>query len=78
MPLARMLINAVSMGLADGSTEIHKATIARQAFKDVEPSKTGWPSEHLPLRRAAAREDFAEVIERYAANRPRPQPESMV
>lgn len=68
MPLARMLLNAVSLGLADGSTEVHKATIARRAFKNVEPTTTGWPSEHLPERRAAARERFADVIERYVGN----------
>lgn len=68
MPLARMLLNAVALGLADGSTEVHKFTIARHALKNSQPSKTGWPSEHIPIRRAAAREQFAHLLEHAVGN----------
>jgi len=63
MSLAQQLIGAMSLGLADGPTEVHQMTIARQVLKNHEPSKTGWPSEHLPERRAAARERYAHLLE---------------
>jgi acyl-CoA dehydrogenase len=63
MSLAQQLIGAMSLGLADGPTEVHQMTIARQVLKNHEPSTTGWPSEHLPERRAAARERYAHLLE---------------
>jgi len=68
MPIAQMLLHGISLGIADGPTEVHKTTIARQVLKDHEPSKTGWPSEHLPDRRAAARERFAHLLEGQVGN----------
>lgn len=63
MPLAKMLIASVTMGIADGPTEVHKGTLAREVLKDYEPASGPWPSEHLPRRRAEAREQFAELLE---------------
>ena len=60
MPLASMWVTAPVMGIADGPTEVHKITVARQVLKDYKPSDGLWPSEHLPDRVAAAREQFAE------------------
>ena len=54
MPLARMLLGAVALGLADGPTEVHKLSLAREVLKEHRPSAGTWPSEHLPSRRAAA------------------------
>jgi acyl-CoA dehydrogenase len=68
MPLAGALLASVIMGIADGPTEVHKQTIARQVLKDYEPSKTGWPSEHLPERRAEARARYAHLLERNVGN----------
>jgi acyl-CoA dehydrogenase len=59
MPLARMLLGAVALGIADGPTEVHRTTVARQVLKEHEPASGPWPSEHLPERRAAARSQFA-------------------
>ena len=36
------------MGLADGPTEVHKVTVARQVLRDYRPSDDLWPTEHLP------------------------------
>ena len=36
------------MGLADGPTEVHKVTVARQVLRDYKPSDDLWPTEHLP------------------------------
>lgn len=68
MPLARMLLGSITMGIADGPTEVHKITIARQILKDYEPSPTGWPSEHLPERVAEARARFAHLLEHRIGN----------
>jgi acyl-CoA dehydrogenase len=61
MPLARMLLGSVAMGVADGPTEVHKFTISREVLKEHQPSPTPWPSEHLPERRAAAASRYAFV-----------------
>ena len=68
MPLARMLMASVTMGIADGPTEVHKQTLAREVLKGYEPVAGMWPSEHLPERRAAAREQFADLIEHAATH----------
>ena len=67
MPLARMLMASVTMGIADGPTEVHKGTLAREVLKDHQPAAGMWPSEHVPERRAAARARYAELLERAAA-----------
>jgi len=68
MPFARLWMTAPVMGIADGPTEVHKVTVARQALKDYEPSPGLFPSEHLPSRVAAARERFAHVLELEVGN----------
>ncbi len=68
MPLQGMLLAASIMGLADGPTEVHKLTIARQVLRNYRPSEDGWPSTHLPRRLAAAREKYAEHLEHEVGN----------
>ena len=68
MPFAAMMMGAEAMGIADGPTEVHKITVARQLLRDVEPVEGLWPSGHLPTRRAAARERFAEALEHAIGN----------
>ncbi len=68
MPLANMLMASVTMGIADGPTEVHKFTVAREVLKGYSPAEGDWPSEHLPERRAAARADYAELLERSVAD----------
>ncbi len=57
-PLALMLINALSMGIADGPTEVHQMQIGRNLLKAAEPAAGRFPTEHLPAQRAAALEQF--------------------
>jgi acyl-CoA dehydrogenase len=59
MPLARMLLTSVTLGIADGPTEVHQATVAREVLRLHRPASGGWPSEHLPTRREAARQRYA-------------------
>jgi acyl-CoA dehydrogenase len=53
-PLPGMLNNALVMGMADGPTEIHQMQIGRTLLKSAKPAASRFPSEHLPLRVAAA------------------------
>lgn len=68
MPFNRMVMRASILAVADGPTEMHKTAIARSLLKEAEPSATDWPSVHLPDRIAAARERFAELLDRDQAN----------
>jgi acyl-CoA dehydrogenase len=62
LPLEEMYRNARASRLVDGADEVHKVTIARQTLKNYAPVE-GWPSEHVPTRRAAAVERFAELVD---------------
>jgi len=55
MPLAGMWMSGPIMGIADGPTEVHKDTIAKQVLKGYKPHDGLYPSMHLPTRIAAAR-----------------------
>ena len=68
MPFAGMMLAAEVMGIADGPTEVHKVTIARQVLRDYKPVDGLWPSAHLPTRRAAARERLAHVLDLEVGN----------
>ncbi len=68
MPFTGMMLGANVMGLADGPTEVHKVTIARQVLRDHRPSDDLWPTEHKPKKVAAAREKLAEFLEHEVGN----------
>lgn len=63
MPFSQMLIESEVMALADGPTEVHKTTVARQVLREHSPVDGLWPSAHLPARREAARRKFADYLE---------------
>ena len=52
MPFVQYLVESFVLGLADGPTEVHKVTLARQLLKDYEPAPDLFPSEHLLRLRA--------------------------
>jgi acyl-CoA dehydrogenase len=68
MPFSAMMVGAQALAIADGPTEVHKVTVARQLLKGYEPVEGLWPSGHLPTRRAAARERYAELLEHEVGN----------
>jgi len=68
MPFHSLLLGASVMGLADGPTEVHKVTVARQVLRDHAPSDDLWPTQHLPKRREAARAKFADLLEHEVGN----------
>jgi acyl-CoA dehydrogenase len=68
LPLASMWASLPSMGIADGPTEVHKVTIARQVLREYEPAPGLWPTQHLPARREAARKKLADLLEHEVGN----------
>jgi acyl-CoA dehydrogenase len=62
MPLMPMIEEAAVMGLADGPTEVHKVTVARQVLRDHTPNDGPFPSMWLPPRIAAARDRYADLL----------------
>jgi acyl-CoA dehydrogenase len=62
LPLARMWMSVPDMALADGPTEVHRATVAKQVLRQYEPAPGLFPSEHLPPKREAARRRYADVL----------------
>lgn len=67
MPFSRMMVTAEMLALADGPTEVHKVTLARQVLKQYTPSEDLFPAYHLPRRREDARAKFAELLEHEVA-----------
>ena len=68
MPFVEQVIQSFHMGLADGPTEVHKITLARQVLRDYKPTNDLFPSQHIPKLRAAALKKYADRIELEVAN----------
>lgn len=66
-PLAYMWINVPTFGLADGPTEVHQVTVAKELLRNYKPAEGLFPSEHLPPKIAAARARYAHILNDYAA-----------
>lgn len=73
MPFMRMVTSALVMGIADGPTEVHKVTLAKQILKDYQPDNDLFPSYHIPKLQEEAKKRFgkelAEIRDHYAARR---------
>jgi acyl-CoA dehydrogenase len=63
MPFAAMVIESFHMGLADGPTEVHKATLARLVLSECTPTEGMFPTQHTFTLKQQARERFAELLE---------------
>ena len=68
LPLEAMYRYARGARFYDGPDEVHRASVARQILRGYEPPADGIPTEHVPTRRAAARERFAELLEAVTSN----------
>lgn len=67
MPFAGQVIGAFVMGIADGPTEVHKETVAKQhlrSYRGVEDPI--FPDYSIPNRRAAAVERYPDPLEQMA------------
>ncbi|MGE4323136.1 MAG: acyl-CoA dehydrogenase family protein [Sphingobium sp.] len=61
-PFLGQIATSFMTGLADGPTEVHKITVARQTLRGYEPDQALFPDYHLPARRAAAKTRFAAAL----------------
>ncbi len=64
LPLSGMLLSSYVMGIADGPTEVHKVTLARQVLRDYEGTEALFPDYTLLNRREAAMNQYGHMIER--------------
>lgn len=63
MPFMRMVSSALVMGIADGPTEVHKVTLAKQVLKDYTPDNDLFPSYHIPKLQEEARKRFSKELD---------------
>ncbi|MEM8501037.1 MAG: acyl-CoA dehydrogenase family protein [Pseudomonadota bacterium] len=63
MPLESMYRSARALRIADGADEVHKQSVARLLLEDVN-SIQGFPSEHIPTRKASAKSQFQHLIDK--------------
>jgi len=68
MPFAAGVLDSFHMGLADGPTEVHKVTVARQVLGRYQGTEDVFPEYHLIRRRDAAIAKYAHVLEREVGN----------
>jgi acyl-CoA dehydrogenase len=68
LPLEQMYRFARAARIYDGPDEVHRQSVARQILRGYEAPEDGVPTEHLPRRREAARERFADLLEAISAN----------
>ena len=66
LPLEHMYRAARAARIYDGPDEVHRVTVARQVLKGYKPVDV--PTEHVPTRRAAAQQRFADLLEDATAN----------
>jgi acyl-CoA dehydrogenase len=68
MPFAGMMLYSEVMGIADGPTEVHQVTLAKQILRDYEPAPGLWPTGHLPALREKAQAHVAKRLEHLVGN----------
>ncbi|WP_024795600.1 acyl-CoA dehydrogenase family protein [Tomitella biformata] len=64
-PLHIWWTGVISMGLADGPTEVHKVAVARGVLANYEPTSELFPTEHIPTRLAAAKVKHAAILKEH-------------
>ncbi|WP_322759061.1 acyl-CoA dehydrogenase family protein [Frankia sp. Cr2] len=62
MPFFDMLVAGYTVGLADGPTEVHKVTLAREVLKQYKPTDGLFPTNHLIALEEQARARYADVL----------------
>jgi acyl-CoA dehydrogenase len=68
LPLEQMYRFARAARLYDGPDEVHRQSVARQILRGYEAPEDGVPTQHVPTRREAARERFADLLEAVTSN----------
>jgi acyl-CoA dehydrogenase len=68
LPLEAMYRFARGARFYDGPDEVHRQSVARQILRGYAAPADAVPTEHVPTRRAAAREKFADLLEAVTSN----------
>jgi acyl-CoA dehydrogenase len=68
LPLEAMYRFARAARFYDGPDEVHRQSVAKFILRGYEPPPEGVPSQHVPTRREAAREKFADLLEAVTSN----------
>jgi acyl-CoA dehydrogenase len=68
LPFVDMMNYAEVMAIADGPTEVHKITLAKEVLKDYAPGDPVYPSGYRPALREQARELVARRLEHIVGN----------
>src|SRR5579864_7762196 len=68
LPLEQMYRDARAARIYDGPDEVHRQSVARQILSAYRAPDGIWPSEHIPTRREAARQKFAELLDATTAD----------
>jgi acyl-CoA dehydrogenase len=63
MPFTNLLLQSFHVGLADGPTEVHKVTVARQVLGGYQGTDELFPAYHLPRLDAEAAERYGPLLE---------------
>jgi acyl-CoA dehydrogenase len=63
MPFMHMVTSSLVMGIADGPTEVHKVTVAKQVLKDYRPDNELFPGYHIPKLREEAQKRYAKELD---------------
>jgi len=63
MPFAAGVLDSFHMGLADGPTEVHKVTVAREVLKGYAPSEKLFPDYHLPAEEQRALDLYGDLLD---------------
>ena len=62
-PLAAMWMNVPAIALADGPTEVHRATVAKSLLRQFKPAPGLFPTEHIPPKVAKAKARYQDILE---------------
>ena len=63
MPFGKWVLESYHMAIADGATEVHKQSLAKQLLKGVEPAPDIFPSAHALRLDEQARAKYAHLLE---------------
>lgn len=62
MPFGKYVLESFHMAIADGATEIHKQSVAKQLLRGVQPAPDLFPSQHGLRLQEQAEAKFAEAL----------------
>ena len=63
MPFVNSVINSYYLALADGPTEVHKVTVAKQVLGEYRATDERFPTYHLPRVQERARQLYGDQLE---------------